>query len=234
MARVVLTSTDPAYREKLDYIHEVLINLKENERFFSIDEYGPFAIKIRGGRVLVPPGTQPTVPQWQKSKGWIIMTAALELSRNQITHFYSKAKNTAEMIRMAEVLAQEYQGTTKIYLSWDAASWHMSKRLLEFIEEHNQVAAQNDLPMIGLAPLPAGAQFLNVIESVFSGMARAIIHNSDYPSTSEVMQAIDRYFSDRNSHFLSNPKRAGKKIWGLERSKSEFDSSNNCKDPEYR
>ncbi len=28
----------------------------------------------------------------------------------------------------------------------------------------------------------AGAQFLNVIESVFSGMARAIIHNSDYPS----------------------------------------------------
>jgi len=31
-------------------------------------------------------------------------------------------------------------------------------------------------------PLPAGAQFLNVIESVFSGMARAIIHNSDYES----------------------------------------------------
>jgi hypothetical protein len=29
----------------------------------------------------------------------------------------------------------------------------------------------------------SGAQFLNVIESVFSGMARAIIHNSDYDST---------------------------------------------------
>src|ERR1700722_2787875 len=28
------------------------------------------------------------------------------------------------------------------------------------------------------APLPAGAQFLNVIESVFSGMSRAVIHNS--------------------------------------------------------
>ena len=234
MARVVLTSTDPAYREKLDYIHNVLSNLKENERFFSIDEYGPFAIKIRGGRMLVPPGTQPTVPQWQKSKGWIIVTAALELSRNQISHFYSRAKNTAEMIKMAEVLAHQYQGVSKIYLSWDAASWHMSKRLLEFIEEHNQIAAQNNLPTIGLAPLPAGAQFLNVIESVFSGMARAIIHNSDYPSTSAVMQAIDRYLSDRNDYFISNPKRAGKKIWGLERSKSEFDSSNNCKDPEYR
>lgn len=110
----------------------------------------------------------------------------------------------------------------------------MSKRLLAFIEEHNQIAAQNNLPTIGLAPLPAGAQFLNVIESVFSGMARAIIHNSDYPSASAVMQAIDRYLSDRNTYFISNPKRAGKKIWGLERSKREFDSSNNCKDPEYR
>jgi len=234
MARVVLTSTDSAYREKLDYIHEVLANLKENERFFSIDEYGPFAIRITGGRILVPPGTQPTVPQWQKSKGRIIMTAALELSRNQMTHFYSDYKNTAEMIRMAKVLAQKYHETSKIYLSWDSASWHMSKELLKFIEEHNQVAANNSLPMIGLAPLPASAQFLNVIESVFSGMARAIIHNSDYASISDVMRAIDRYVSERNNHFLSNPKRAGKKIWGMERSKSEFDSSNNCKDPEYR
>jgi hypothetical protein len=41
-------------------------------------------------------------------------------------------------------------------------------------------------------PLPAGAQFLNVIESVFSGMARAIIHNSDYPSPIAATEAIDR------------------------------------------
>lgn len=65
--------------------------------------------------MLVPPGKQPTVPQWQKSKGWIIMAAALELSRNQISHFYSRAKNTAEMIKMAEVLAQYYQGVSTIY-----------------------------------------------------------------------------------------------------------------------
>ena len=38
---------------------------------------------------------------------------------------------------------------------------------------------------VELAPLPASAQFLDVIESVFSGLARAIIHNSDYSSVSE-------------------------------------------------
>jgi hypothetical protein len=77
-------------------------------------------------------------------------------------------------------------------------------------------------PCIELAPLPAGAQFLNVIESIFSGMSRAVIHNSDYPSLDAARTAIDRYFSERNTHFAGNPKRAGSKIWGKERVPSEF------------
>ena len=67
---------------------------------------------------------------------------------------------------------------------------------------------------IELVALPANAQFLNVIESVFSGMARAIIHNSDYVSTDAAKHAIDLYFAERNEHFLRSPTRAGKKIWG--------------------
>ena len=232
-ARVVLTSNDPEYREKLQHIQDILSHLKDDERFFSIDEYGPFAIKMKPGRVLVGPGVQPTVPQWQKSKGWLIATAALELSRNRVTHFYSKAKNTAEMIRMAKVLIDEYKDAKKLYLSWDAASWHMSKELLAFVEEHNN-ASLGESPRLELAPLPASAQFLNVIESVFSGMARAIIHNSDYPSVKSATDAIDRHFSERNQHHKDNPQRAGKKIWGLERTSVEFAVSNNCKDPAYR
>ena len=88
--------------------------------------------------------------------------------------------------------------------------------------------------MVELVPLPARAQFLNVIESVFSGMARAIIHNSDYQSIEEAMQAIDRYFADRNHYFKESPKRAGNKIWGQERVVTAFSASNNCKDPAYR
>jgi hypothetical protein len=88
-ARVVLTSTDPTYSDKLDRIHSILSNLKSDEVFFSIDEYGPFAVKMYGGRKLVSSGERPVVPQWQKSRGSLIITAALELSTNQITHFYS-------------------------------------------------------------------------------------------------------------------------------------------------
>jgi transposase len=230
-ARIVLTSNDPAFSEKLDRIRSILSNLGSDEVFFSIDEFGPFAVKTKPGRMLTAPGEQRVVSQWQKSKGCLIMTAALELSGNQVTHFYSKKKNTAEMIRLMEMLIDQYRDRRKIYLSWDAASWHVSKQLYKSIDLHNAAAVG---PIIETAPLPSGAQFLNVIESIFSGMARAIIHNSDYKTMDEAKAAINRYFKERNSHFKQCPQRAGKKIWRKEREPAEFSEGNNCKDPLYR
>ncbi len=233
-ARIVLTSSDPNYTEKLDRIRSILSGLRSDEAFFSIDEFGPFAVKMKPGRMLSAPGEQRVVPQWQKSKGCMIITAALELSGNQVTHFYSPKKNTAEMIRMMEHLVQKYQDRRKLYLSWDAASWHISKSLYKRVEEHNAGVVSGNGPTVATAPLPAGAQFLNVIESMFSGMARSIIHNSDYKTLDDAKAAIDRYFADRNAYFRLHPKRAGKKIWGKEREVSEFSVANNCKDPRYR
>ncbi len=130
------------------------------------------------------------MPQWQRSKGSLILMAAIELSSNQITHFYSTKKNTDEMIRMMEVLIAQYRDRQKLYLSWDAASWHVSKKLFQCIDKHNFVAGYKG-PTVETAPLPARAQFLNVIESIFSGMSRAIIYNSNYQSVDEAKIAID-------------------------------------------
>jgi transposase len=235
-AKKVLTSNDPDYRQKLQEITGILHNLKPDEKFFSVDEYGPFAVKLQGGRSLVAPGEFKTVPQRQKSKGSLIMTAALELSENQVTHFYSERKNTDEMLKLLKILIFKYTGQARIYFSWDAASWHASKKLYEKVEEINssQYRAKHNTPLVKLAPLPSCAQFLNVIESVFSGMARAIIHNSDYQNINDCKTVIDRYFAERNQHFNAHPKRAGNKIWGKELVPPVFNEANNCKDPLYR
>jgi hypothetical protein len=235
-ARTVLTSNDPDYRAKVDRIHEILGRLKSTERFFSIDEFGPFAVKQQGGQRLVAPGDRPTVPQFQVSKGTLIATAALELSTNQVTHFYSTGKNTTEMIKLLDLLLTQYSDCSKLYLSWDAASWHASKRFLARVAEVNarKYRREHRTPAVELAPLPARAQFLNVIESVFSGMAKAIIHNSDYASLDEAKAAIDRYFAERNAYFVANPQRAGGKIWGKERVPNTFQEGQNCKNPQYR
>jgi hypothetical protein len=65
-------------------------------------------------------------------------------------------------------------------------------------------------------------------------MARSIIHNSDYKTSDEAKTAIDRYFADRNAHFMLHPKKAGRKIWGKEREPAQFSEANNYKDPLYQ
>ena len=235
-AKKVLTSSDPDYRDKLVKITETLSKLAPNEKFFSVDEFGPFSVKIRGGTALVAGDTVRTIPQRQKSKGSLICTAALELSTNQVTHFYSTKKNTREMIRLLRKLIVAYKGEYRLYASWDSASWHASKALYEAVDEFNSDAyrVRHATPLVELMPLPSGAQFLNVIESVFSGMARAILHNSDYKSVDECKEAIDRYFEERNCAFLVHPRKAGNKIWGKERVQPVFREENNCKDPRWR
>jgi hypothetical protein len=233
-ARVSLTSTDPDYREKLDAIKSVLANLTDDEAFFSIDELGPVAIKMRAGRSLQPAGQVRTVPQWQKSRGAFILTAALDLAKNQMTCFFSERKNSEEVTRLIELLRTKYIGYRTLYLSWDAAPWHSSIRLKERLTALNDQAASDHAPRLEVLPLPSSAQFLNVIESVYSGMARAILHNSDYATVEDAHAAVRRYVEERNAAFLKDPRRAGKSIWLSERVPSKFDESHNCKDPWLR
>lgn len=235
-AREVLTSNDPEYKQKLEKITKILKGLDQNDKFFSIDEFGPFSVKQTAGKKLVPPGEYPTVPQWQKSKGWLIITAALELSTNKITHFYSRKKDSEEMIKLLDKLLVEYAGCRRIYLSWDGASWHSSKIFLKKVKAVNRLSyrVRHNTPMVKLAPLPARAQFLNVIESIFAGLSEAIVKNSDYSSLDEAKSAIDLYFDERNDFFKLNPGRAGNKIWGEEIVKPLFKQGQNCKHPRFR
>ena len=235
-ARKALTSTDPDYKCKLASITNILSNLKPSESFFSIDEFGPLSVRCRGGRSFTLASEVNKIPQQQVSKGKILLTGALELTTNHFTHFYSEKKNTFEMIKLLYILIENYKQQNRIYFSWDAASWHGSHKFNQEVNFVNSLKFRSDngTPDVVLAPLPSCAQFLNVIESVFSGMARAIIHNSDYASVEDCKTAIDRYFIERNDFFKAHPKRAGDKIWGKERVPPVFSPSNNCKDPLYR
>jgi transposase len=230
-AREVLTSPDPQFREKVAHIKQILANLQPDEKFFSIDEYGPRSVKPKGGVRIVNRGEQPFVAKAAKGKGCFIMIAALELSTNQVSHFYTQKKDTDEIIVLIEYLVKQYAGQRKLYLSWDAIRMHSSKQLVAYLSEINdpEYRAFSNTPEIELAPLPVSAQFLNVIESVFSGMSRAVIHNSDYGSVEECQLAIDRYFNERNEEFKNNPQRAGGKLWGREVVPAEFKDTNHCK-----
>jgi hypothetical protein len=111
------------------------------------------------------------------------------------------AIRTASTWRLLDILLERNHHLSRIYLSWDAASWYISKRLSERIASNNVMAHVMGSTRVEVAPLPAGAQFLNAIEPIFSGMARAVIHNSDYKSTDDAKAAIDRYFEEAMNTF---------------------------------
>jgi hypothetical protein len=60
------------------------------------------------------------------------------------------------------------------------AHFPRSGNACQTVKQRNDEAQAEGYPVVKTAPLPTGAQFLNVIESVFSGMARAIIVQSEF------------------------------------------------------
>jgi transposase len=230
-SRRVLTSPDPNYREKVELLLNTLQSLKADEDLFFIDELGPLQVKRHGGRSYAPKGATPTHPQNQHSKGSITLYGALSATTNQMTWFYGKSKDSAGIIDLAEMLFNQYHARSKIYLTWDAASWHGSDELVQWTDKLNAWNKTSDAgPIIEFVPLPSSAQFLDVIEAVFSGMKRAVIHNSDYQSEEEMKTAISSHFRERNEFFKHNPKRAGKKIWEID----FFQDHNHIRSGNYR
>lgn len=216
-ARRVLTSPDPDYREKVELLGRTLLSLSESELFFFLDEWGPVQVRKRGGKAYSPKHAIPRIPRLQTSKGTVDLVAALSATTNQMTWTFTKSKDTHSMASLLEILYNQYQTYSKLYVTWDALSWHNSTELMNWLDQFNETSRRHAAgPVIDLLPLPTSAQFLNVIEGVLSAMTRAVINNSDYSCPDDMKLAISRHFNDRNQHFKDNPRRAGKVIWDVD------------------
>jgi transposase len=188
-------------------------------------------VKKYGGRCYTKKGETVTIPQNPSPKGSITLYSALSATTNQVTWDYGKSKDTSAMIDLIEILFNQYYNKSKIYITWDAASWHRSNQLVEWLDVFNaQTKKIGKGPNIELVPLPSCSQFLDVIEAIFSAMKKAVIHHSNYQSEGEMKSAISLHFVERNDFFKKNPKRAGKKIWEID----FFQDYNNIKSGNYR
>ncbi len=217
-ARMVLTSPDPEYKEKVKRILETLQGLKEGDCFFFIDEVGPYRVKKYGGQRLSLKDQVEIIPANQRGRGKIQFIAALEAVTNQLTWRFTSDKSAFSMIAFFTDLVASHNDCLNIYVTWDAMSVHNSKVVTEWITAHNNTAKT---PYIEVVPLPSKSQFLNVIEAVFGGMKKAVICNSDYATPRDMQEAIARHFEERNQFYKVNPKRAGNKIWDMQ--KFDFD-----------
>jgi transposase len=213
-ARRVLTSPNPNYQEKVELLWKTLQSLRTSELLFYCDEWGPVQVRKRDGRAYRLKDSLPRIPRHQVSKGTVSLAGALSATTNQITWLFVPSKDSQSMIGLLEMLYNQYHDKSKLYVTWDAVSWHNSVVLIEWVDEFNTASSgERGGPTIEFIPLPTSAQFLNAIEGVFSGMTRAAVNNSDYKCSEDMKVAISRHFDQRNRYFTEHPARAGKKIW---------------------
>jgi hypothetical protein len=162
-----------------------------DELFFFVDELGPLRVKKYGGRTFVGKNEPCSIPQKQAARGVVTMAGALSATTNQVTWLYGLTYDTSAMIDLIEVLFNQHCAAGRLYITWDAASWHRSSGLVKWLDAFNEETRKSqDGPLIYLIPLPTSSQFLDVIEAVFSGMKRAVIHHSNYRSAEEMKAAI--------------------------------------------
>jgi hypothetical protein len=160
-ARKVLCSPDPEYREKVDLVLHTLQNLKPAELFFFVDELGPLRVKKYGGRTFVRKAAAYTFPQEQEYRGVMTMAGALNAITNQVTWVYARSKDTSAMIELIEILFNQHRAASMLYITWDAASWHRSRVLVEWLDTFNETTKRSrEGPLIHLVPLPTSSQFL--------------------------------------------------------------------------
>src|SRR5262249_26270980 len=136
-SRRVLTSPDPNYREKVELLLNTLRSLKTEEDLFFIDELGPLQVRRYGATCYTPKGKTPTHPQHQHAKGSITLYGALSAMTNQVSWFYGNSKDSSGIIDLAQILFNQYHDKARIYLTWDAASWHRSNELAEWADRFN-------------------------------------------------------------------------------------------------
>ncbi len=109
-------------------------------------------------------------------------------------------------ISFLEWLARELKKERKkaLFLIWDNASWHDSKKVLEWIKENNREAKQTGGVRIIRCQLPTKSPWLNPIEPHWRHGKKAICEPNGELTKEMIEQRVCEYFNSEQLPRLSN------------------------------
>lgn len=103
---------------------------------------------------------------------------------------------------MLAELAQE--GKRALFLIWDNACWHASKKVREWLKEHNRQAQREGGVRVLRCQLPSQSPWLNPIEAHWRHGKRAICEPAGELSQEMIEQRICAYFNAERLPQLAN------------------------------
>ncbi len=126
-----------------------------------------------------------------KRLGTVSLLAGLDLHTGRVTEIVSDRHASADFIALLGKLDAEYPAQAKIRLLLDNHSAHISKETQAYLNTHPQ--------RFEFVFTPKHGSWLNIVETMFSKMARTMLRGIRVASKQELIDRIHLYFAEVNA-----------------------------------
>ena len=195
--------SDDAYvrtkgRELLGVFYSALRSLKlyppENAVVICVDEKpGIQALATTTPDKAASPNQYPsTLRDYEYERlGTVSLLAGLDLHTGRVIEIVSDTHNSGDFIGFLNKLDTGYPPQTRIRLLLDNHSAHISKQTQAWLQLHPQ--------RFEFVFTPKHGSWLNIIETMFSKMARSMLRSIRVASKQELIDRIHLYFTEINA-----------------------------------
>jgi transposase len=123
--------------------------------------------------------------------GTVSLLAGLDLHTGRVTEIVRDSHASVDFIALLEKLDNEYPAQAKIRLLLDNHSAHISKETRAYLSLHPQ--------RFEFVFTPKHGSWLNIVETMFSKMARTMLRGIRVASKQELIDRIHLYFAEINA-----------------------------------
>lgn len=137
----------------------------------------------------------------KKSQITLSIYAGMSVKSGQINYRFCHKNNTDETIEYLVMRSEQcrQQGLKRLYIVWDNASFHISKKLKAWLKEHNKSVRTKGGTLIHFVGLPSKSPWLNPIEAVFRWLKRRVLLCRIHETLDILMQTVAACIQYRNS-----------------------------------
>ncbi len=126
-----------------------------------------------------------------KRLGTVSLLAGLDLHTGRVTEIVRDSHASADFIALLEKLDANYPAQTRIRLLLDNHSAHLSKQTKAYLDLHPQ--------RFEFVFTPKHGSWLNIVETMFSKMARTMLRGIRVASKLELIARIHLYYDEINA-----------------------------------
>ena len=181
------------YRE-VDMVNNGVIipELRDTVTLSFVEKPGIQAISLTSKELPPVPGKHPSVTRDYEYRrlGTLSLLAGIDLHTGIVTEIVSKTHTSDDFIEFLKKLDISYPGDKKIRIILDNLKVHTSEKTREYL-----LTVPNRFEFVFT---PKHGSWLNIVEMLFSKLARTMLREIRVKTIDELKERIDKYFEEIN------------------------------------